>query len=162
PFLIAGIWAATIAIATWPLLVRAQAALLGRRSLAVALLTVVLLLVLVVPLYVGVSAIVDNVDQIGDWAHSLTESSLPQPPDWLAGVPLVGEKAAAEWRELAGEGPDALAQRVSPYARDLARWFVSEVGNVGGLLLNFLLTVILTGILYVNGEAAGAAAARFA
>jgi predicted PurR-regulated permease PerM len=62
PFLLAGIWAATLAIATWPLLLRAQSWLFGRRALAAALLTLVLLLILVVPLYLGISAIVTNVD----------------------------------------------------------------------------------------------------
>ncbi len=39
PFLVALIWAATVAIATWPLLLRAQSWLGGRRGLAVALMT---------------------------------------------------------------------------------------------------------------------------
>jgi len=47
PFLVALIWAATVAIATWPLLLHAQSWFGGRRSLAVALMTVVLLLILV-------------------------------------------------------------------------------------------------------------------
>src|SRR5262249_48775 len=42
PFLAALIWAGTIAVATWPLLLRSQAWLGGRRAAAVALLTTVL------------------------------------------------------------------------------------------------------------------------
>jgi predicted PurR-regulated permease PerM len=162
PFLIAGTWATMIAIATWPLMLRAQARLAGRRWLAVALLTLLLLLALVVPLYLGISAIVDNVDEIGAWSRSLATWSVPQPPDWLAGVPLFGVKAAAAWSALAAEGPGELAERVTPYTRDLARWFVSEVGNVGALFLNFLLTVAFTAILYANGEAAAGGVERFA
>lgn len=162
PFLIAGTWATMIAIATWPLLLRAQAWLGGRRALAVALLTLVLLLVLVVPLYLGISAIVDNVDEVGSWSRSLATWFVSQPPAWLESVPLFGAKAVAQWRALAAASPEAIAERVTPYARDFARWFVSEVGNIGGLLLNFLLTVIFTAILYANGEAAAGAAERFA
>jgi len=40
PFLVALTWATMIAVATWPLLLQAQAWLGGRRSLAVALLTI--------------------------------------------------------------------------------------------------------------------------
>ncbi|MFI5317769.1 MAG: AI-2E family transporter YdiK [Myxococcota bacterium] len=162
PFLIAATWATMIAIATWPLLERTQALLAGRRALAIALLTLILLLALVVPLYLGIGAIVDNAEQIADWSHSLATWSVPQPPDWLQGVPLVGGKLASEWRALAEAGPEELAARVTPYARDLARWFVSEVGSIGALLVHFLLTVVFTAILYSRGEAAARAAEQFA
>ena len=46
PFLMALAWAAMIAIATWPLLLHAQAWLGGRRSIAVAGMTIALLLIL--------------------------------------------------------------------------------------------------------------------
>src|SRR5258705_9790559 len=101
PFLIAATWAATIAIATWPLLLRAQAWLFGSRALATALLTLTLLLTLVIPLYLGISALVTNVDQLQELSQSLTTWSVPQPPDWLEGVPVVGAKLASEWREIA-------------------------------------------------------------
>jgi predicted PurR-regulated permease PerM len=162
PFLIAGTWATMIAIATWPLLLHVQVWLGGRRSLAVAALTLVLLLALVVPLYLGISAIVDNVGEIESWSRSLATWSVPQPPDWLAGVPLIGAKAADQWRELAAAGPEELAARVTPYTRDLARWFVAQVGSVGVLLVEFVLTVILAAILFSRGEAAASAAERFA
>jgi len=162
PFLIAGAWAAMIAIASWPFLLRVQGWLGGRRSFAVALLTLVLLLALVVPLYLGIGAIVDNIDDIVSWSRSLATWTLPQPPSWLEAIPLVGAKAADEWRALAAEGPVALAEKVTPYARDLGKWFVGEVGNIGGLLLNFLLTVIFTAIFYANGESAASSATRFA
>src|SRR5258705_12511665 len=70
PFLIPSIWAATIAVATWPLLLRAQALLGGRRALAVVSMTIALLLVLVVPLYFSVTIIVDNAERIADWSRS--------------------------------------------------------------------------------------------
>jgi predicted PurR-regulated permease PerM len=162
PFLIAALWAAMIAIATWPLLVQAQRRLAGRRSLAVTLLTLVLLLVLVVPLYLGVSAIVSNADQIASWSREVASWSVPQPPDWLDGVPLVGAKLAGEWRALAAASPEEIAARVTPYARSVARWLVSEVGSVGGVLVQFLLTVVITAILYARGEVAADGALRFA
>ncbi len=162
PFLLSAIWAAMIAIATWPLLLQVQAWLAGRRSLAVTLLTVVLLLVLVVPLYLGVSAIVSNVDEIGSWTREVATWSVPQPPEWLEGVPLVGAKLAGQWRALAAATPEQLATQVTPYLRDLARWFVSEVGSIGALLVQFLLTVVLTAILYARGEDAAQGAERFA
>jgi predicted PurR-regulated permease PerM len=162
PFLIPATWATMIAIATWPLLAQAQRWFGGKRAPAAALLTLLLLLILVVPLYVGVSAIVDSVGKIEDWSQTLASWSLPEPPQWLESLPLFGAKAASEWRALAAAGPEGLAARVTPYARDLVRWFVSEVGSIGALLAYFLLTVVFTAILYARGEGAAAGALRFA
>src|ERR1700682_5878984 len=70
PFLVALIWAATVAIATWPLLLHAQSWFGGRRGPAVALMTVVLLLILVVPLYFAIAPITGNLGQITAWSKS--------------------------------------------------------------------------------------------
>jgi hypothetical protein len=55
PFLVATAWATMIAVATWPLLLRVERSLGGRRSVAVAVMTTVLLLTLLVPFYLGVT-----------------------------------------------------------------------------------------------------------
>ena len=68
PFLVALTWAITIVVATWPVLLRAQAWLGGRRSLAVTVMTIALLLILVVPLYFGIGAIVENAKDLADWS----------------------------------------------------------------------------------------------
>src|SRR5207249_5560374 len=47
PFLPAFVWATMIVVATWPLMLRVQSALWDRRGLAVAVMTVVLLLGLI-------------------------------------------------------------------------------------------------------------------
>src|ERR1043166_1373717 len=59
PFLVASTWATMIAVATWPILLRVQAWFGGRRSLAVAVMTIALLLILLVPFYFGITPIVE-------------------------------------------------------------------------------------------------------
>jgi predicted PurR-regulated permease PerM len=162
PFLVALTWAIMIVVATWPLLLRVQAWLGGRRPLAVGVMTMVLLLILVVPLYFGIGAIVENAKQVADWSKSLATLTVPQPPDWIGGLPLVGAKVAARWQQLAAAGPEEVAARLDPFVRKLLLWFVGQVGSVGLLVVQFLLTVIIAAILYANGETAARGAARFA
>ena len=50
PFLAAGVWAAMIVVATWPLLESLETRLGGRRTPAVAIMTLAMLLQLVLPL----------------------------------------------------------------------------------------------------------------
>jgi predicted PurR-regulated permease PerM len=55
-----------------------------------------------------------------------------------------------------------LAARLAPYAETLVLWFVGQIGSIGVLFVEFLLTVIIAAILYANGETAAGAADRFA
>jgi predicted PurR-regulated permease PerM len=161
PFLVATAWAATIAVATWPLLIHVQGWLGGRRGAAVAVMTVVLLLVLLVPFYFGVSAIVENAKLLVHWSKSLTAIAIPEPPAWVASVPVVGTKIASTWHHAAAN-PGEISAQLAPVARQLVFGFVGQVGSLGLLFVQFLLTVIVVAILYANGETAAHGVDRFA
>jgi predicted PurR-regulated permease PerM len=162
PFLVAATWAATIVVATWPLLLRLQGWLGDRRSGAVAVMTTALLLILLVPLYFGIDAIVQNARHMEGWASSLGTLTVPQPPAWVGALPLFGSKLAARWHQLAAASPEEVAARLSPFVHRAILWFISKVGSVGLLVLEFLLTVIVAAILYTNGESVARGADRFA
>jgi predicted PurR-regulated permease PerM len=162
PFLPALLWATMIVVATWPTLEGLQGRLWGKRGLAAGVLTLALLLVLIIPLTVAVGALLGNMDSIVAWAKSLRELQLPPPPDWVAGLPMVGKKAAEAWKQMAAEGPEGLPAKIQPYAGKLLEWFAARVGGMAGMVLQFLLTVVIAGILYVHGEKASGAVRRFA
>jgi predicted PurR-regulated permease PerM len=162
PFVVATIWAITIAVSTWPLLLHAQAAFGGRRSPAVAAMTIALLLVLLVPFYLGISAVVEHVDEIASWSTALAKVGIPQPPAWLEGLPVIGAKLATRWRHAASASPEDVAERLAPVAHWVAVWFVGQVGSLGLFLVQMLLTVVIVAILYANGETAARGVDRFA
>jgi len=161
PFLGAIVWAMTIVVATWPLLISVQTWLWGKRALAVTLMTLLLLCVLVVPLTFAIGTIVSNVDEILAWARSLASFKTPPAPEWLAELPFVGAKAVELWERVAAVGIQEVAVRAAPYAGGFIRWFVGQVGSIGVLLVEFLLTVILAAAMYANGEFATQRLLRF-
>jgi predicted PurR-regulated permease PerM len=161
PFLPALIWATMVVVATWSLMLRVQERLWRQRWLAVVVMTITMLLLFVIPLILAVDAIVSNAAQMAGWAQELATLNLPRPPDWVSQIPVVGEKVAVAWRDIADSGPKELASRVAPYAQDAAQWFALQVGGFGLMALQFLLTVILSAILYANGEAAAGGLRRF-
>jgi predicted PurR-regulated permease PerM len=161
PFIGATIWATMIVVATWPLMLRLQARLWGRRGLAVAVMTVALLLILIVPLGLTVAAIVEHSDRIAGWLRSSEALHLPPPPAWVAGLPLAGAWLAQAWEQLASSGLHELAAKAAPYAGTAAKWFAAEVGGVGLVLVQFMLTVAISAILYAGGESAAAGVLRF-
>jgi len=161
PFLGAIVWATMIVVATWPLMVAAQARLWGKRALAVTVMTLALLLVLVVPLSLAIGTIVSNADKIADWAKSLATFKVPPPPEWVGRLPVVGGKALLAWKQVAAAGIEELAAKAAPYAGSVTKWFVAEVGSFGMVFVQFLLTIVIAAVIYANGEGAAAGVRRF-
>jgi predicted PurR-regulated permease PerM len=161
PFLLAFTWATMIAISTWPILLFFQRRLGGRRGPAVAVMVTLLLLLLVVPLALAVTTIAENADRIAEAVREATTMTLPSPPAWLGRLPLVGARAEAAWLELAERGPGALGAALAPYGRQAVGLLAGQAASFGGTLLQFLLTVLISGILFAGGEAAATGVLRF-
>jgi len=161
PFLAAFIWAAMIVVATWPLMRSVEAWCGGRRGLAVSVMTLALLAVLIVPLGIALQALIGHADDIVALVKALPNMHLPAAPEWVSGVPLVGERAYATWNELASAGLPELLTRVEPYARALLAWIAQQAGSVAIVVVQFLLIVVLSAVLYADGEAWGSWVRRF-
>jgi predicted PurR-regulated permease PerM len=161
PFLPAIVWALTLVIATWPLMIWVESRVGNRRSMAVLVMTLVLLLVLIVPFWIAINMIVDNVDDIKGLIRSALALKLPPAPEWLARVPIVGARASDAWGKLAAAGIPELAPKLDPYAGAVAQWFVSAAGSLGGMFIHFLLTTAIAAVMYARGEQGAATAIRF-
>lgn len=161
PFLLPLVWATMIAVATWPMLLGTQRHLRNRRTLAVITMTLGLMLVLIVPLTLAVVTILQNIDTMRGWVGQLAAAGLPSAPAWVGNLPLVGERAAAMWAEAAAGGPEGLSAKLVPYANKVLAWFVNNAGGLGVIIVEFLLTLILTAILYSRGETAALGVRRF-
>jgi len=162
PFLLALIWATMIVVATWPIMLRLQAWLGGRRSLALAIMTVALLLVFIVPFLLAFQTILKHTDQIVDWVKGLATYSLPPPPGWAGKLPMVGPKLNEAWQEIAVVGPGGLRARLAPHTGAIVRWFAERAGSLAMVLVQFLLTVVIAAVLFAGGETVAGAIRRFA
>lgn len=159
PFLIACIWAMTIAVALWPRVLWLREKLGGRKGAAATLLTLGFLLLLVVPVTLAVGTIVEHGADLVDRVRTLT---VPPPPNWVRALPLVGGPLAERWDGLAAAGSGGIVGRAAPYMDDLGRWFLARVGGLGALLVQMLLTVILSAMFFLHGEQFAGAVRRFA
>ncbi|MFA5180974.1 MAG: AI-2E family transporter YdiK [Syntrophales bacterium] len=162
PFLPSLIWATTIVVTTWPFMLRVQERLWGKRGLAALAMTVALLLVLVIPFWIALATIVDNSHRIDNLTESFRTSTVPAPPSWVQNVPVIGPKLTTLWQEVATAGPEGIISRIKPYSGKVAKWFVDQAGNLGKIFVQFLLTVIISAILYTTGDTAAAGIRRFA
>jgi predicted PurR-regulated permease PerM len=161
PFLAATVWATMIVVATWPLFRSLEARLGNRRGPAVAIMSVAMLLLLVLPLWLAVDTILEHSGQLTEAGKSFAANGLPPPPAWVKSLPLVGESVARAWAQLDAAGTNGIVAKVTPYAADTGKWVLAQVGSVGGMLIQFLLVVTVAAILYSGGEAGARMARRF-
>jgi predicted PurR-regulated permease PerM len=159
PFLPAVIWATMIVVATWPLLMMLQARLGGSRTLAVTTMMLLLLVIVIAPLVMLITSIVGQAQHLSEMRG--LEITIPGPPSWVASIPMVGDKVAAEWTEIAAGGPESIAGRLQPYMSEIGTWLLAQLGGLGGMIIHLFLTFIFCGVLYASGETGALGARRF-
>ena len=125
PFIDLLLWSAILAVMLYPLHLR-LAARLGNRwsALLIGLVGVTVMLVAMVTVVTSLASSLYSL-VTGLHNHSLT---VPPPPPWLAGLPLVGRKLAEAWVLAATNLPAAFAKyrevlsEPSGTARVVCRW----------------------------------------
>jgi len=152
PFLTSLLWATVISVAIWPVMMRLEAALGGRRGLTVAIVTAATLLVVFVPVTLALMTIVRNAQNVTTELGYLESIVLPAAPPWLARIPFGGERLAAEWSRFAALDPQQRLAELTPYVQTALQWFVVKAGSVGMMLLQFLLTAIISALVLARGE----------
>jgi predicted PurR-regulated permease PerM len=160
PFIIPMLWGIILAVSTWPLYRRLRDALHGHRKTAATIMALLLLLVMASPIALLIVSLAENADEIGAMVGGLRNLERPSPPAWLAGLPLVGPAIDAFWRE-ATANVGGLLEQAQPYVAGATGWLLARGADLGLALVEFLVAVVIAGILYVTGESATAILRRF-
>lgn len=150
PFILGFAWAGTVVIATWPLLLRLERILFGRRSLAVLVMMLLLILLFILPVALLINSLVDSSGRI---IHTVT-TGVSSPPDlaWLHSVPLVGDKLYTGWHNLLDMGGSAIMAKLRPYIGATTSWFVGQAAHIGRFMLHCGLMLLFSALLYWRGE----------
>src|SRR5258705_11552576 len=154
PFLPAVIWAVMIVVATWPEMRWVERRLGGRRSFAVAVMTAAMVAIILGPIALAVTALIDRADEIAGWTKSLTHLSVPQAPSWVRDVPLVGARITTWWNGIASTPPQELAANITPHLAVIGGWLLGQAGSFVALFVQLLLTLAISAVLYAKGEGA--------
>lgn len=160
PFILGFAWASMVVIATWPLMLRIQRWLWGRRALAVIAMTLLLLLLFIIPIALLISSLIDNSAPVIAWATS-GHLQLPE-LQWLRDIPLVGRKLYNAYHTLVAGGGAALVAKVQPYVGRTTGFFVAQAGHFGRVLMHLALMLLFSTLLYWRGEQVGHGIRHFA
>lgn len=150
-FLSAIIWAAILCFATWPLYELLLKWLRGRRNLAAGLMTVLLVLVLVTPFLVVGLSFTDNIQSSLKWLDTHREATVPPPPQWVSGVPLIGAKMQATWLDLS-ENAGPLLNRLKPLLQKAGVWLLQHSLDFAQGIFYLAISVLIAFFLYRDGR----------
>lgn len=152
PFLAALLSAAILCFSTWPAYKLIERKLGGHRGLAALAMTILMILVLVLPLALIAATYVDEIPSLVERLREMVDEGLPEPPGWVASIPLVGESVDAGWREMTGSKTKLVEMltRIAPSARDV----LVQVGIIiGEGVLQLALIAFIGFFFYRHGTA---------
>lgn len=160
PFILGFAWASMVVIATWPLMIRLQHLLWGRRSLAVIAMTILLLLLFIIPIALLVSSLIDNSAPVIAWA---TQRHLVFPDFvWLREIPYVGNKTYSSYHKMVDGGGTAILNQLQPYIGRTTGFFVAQAGHFGRFMIHLAVMLLFSVLLYWRGEQVGHGIRHFA
>jgi predicted PurR-regulated permease PerM len=151
PFLAAILFACAVTISSWPLYLMLVRRLKGRRTVAAAILTLSLVLLIIVPVALLSYNVADDIGRLYDQIRHAIDAGELAPPAWLRGIPLVGETADTYLRKLIGSREEMLG--VAKNLLEPARHYLLGGGLVlGSALAQTSLAVFVCFFLFRDGQ----------
>lgn len=159
PFVTALLLAVILTYSTWPLYVRLRKAVGNRRNLAAALMMLAACLILIAPFVFVAFSLADSATELVEVVRKAFENGPPALPQWVTGLPLVGEMLNNYWKNMPHDGGrllEDLKGLISPAKSVL----VFGGGILFAGLLQLGLAVLVAFFLYRDGETAAAKVKR--
>jgi predicted PurR-regulated permease PerM len=159
PFVSALLLALILSYSTWPIYAWGEKVLNGRKSLAALLMTLLVAAVLLLPLIVLGSNLAEQVAQASGWIRRMFSDGLPNPPHWVAELPLVGSQLFEYWEGLAHNTAKLLGELASlkmvgdvgAYLLPAGEWFLRSAAVIGQGTLQLALCLFIAFFFYRDG-----------
>ena len=150
PFIFPVLWGAILAVAIYPLFVKAYTALGGRQKLTATLITLFALALLITPTVMLSGSLVEGYKSLAADVEAGT-LVVPPPADTVKEWPLIGEKLHGAWK-LASVDLEATLNKFRPQLKTISKWLLSAAAGVGGGILMFVVSIIIAGAFLVYGR----------
>jgi predicted PurR-regulated permease PerM len=152
PFVSALLWAVVLCISSWPIYRRLLGWVGNRRTLAAGLMTIAMILVFLLPFFIVALTLADNIKDLTAAVRSWIDAGPPAPPEWLAKIPGIGQKAVDYWLTTAADTAKlwTQAQRLIEPA---SSWLLRGGLTLGGGLIQLAFSIFIAFFLFRDGVA---------
>jgi len=159
PFVSALLLALILAYSTWPIYAWFEKLLNGRKGLASTFMTLLVAVVLLLPLVILGSSLADQVGQASGWMRRMFSDGLPDPPAWIANLPLVGAQLHQYWEGLAHNTAEILGEldslhwvgEAGRYLLPAGEWLLGGAAILGQGTLQLALCLFIAFFFYRDG-----------
>lgn len=150
PFIMPVLWGAILAVAIYPLFVKAYTALGGRQKLTATLISLLALALLITPTVMLSESAVENSKALAEQMEAGT-LAVPPPSESVKEWPLIGEQLYGAWK-LASVNLEAALKKFKPQVAAASKWLLSAAAGIGGGILMFIISIMIAGAFLVVGR----------
>jgi predicted PurR-regulated permease PerM len=151
PFMSAILWAAVLAYTTWPLLLRMDGWMRGRRSLAAFTMTAIVALVLVLPFVVAGITLAENVSRMENLLRFI-QGGLPiETPEWVRRLPWIGPTIERAWPGFAQDTGE-ISKALKAAGVWFGKWLLTHSLDFGKGVMQLALSVVIVFVFYRDGD----------
>jgi len=145
PFVLPVMWGVIIAVAIYPVFTKLKTALGGKNKLASVIYTLVALALLITPTIFISDSLIETSAAIAD-KYTTGDFNIPPPAEAVRDWPLVGEKVYSIWAKASNNLGETLVA-YQPQLNSAIQSLVSAVAGLGVGILQFVLSIIISGVL---------------
>ena len=160
PFLPLLIWGIIVAVAVYPGYRKLRDLFGGRGGVAAVVSTLLLLMLLIVPVALLTGTLIDGV-QAATTHFKEGTLTIPPPPDRVERWPLIGIPLKNLWSQ-ASSNLNSVLRSFAPQIKTIAQRALSASAGIGLAVVQFVLSILVAGVLLGYGRAASAVARSFA
>jgi len=146
PFISIGIWSVVLTVALYPVFEWTSFRLGGRRRLAAALITILILLIVIGPATWLALGLVDSLRMISERLDFAT-LTIPPPSKSVKDWPLIGNPIYQFW-DLASTNFQAALAKIMPQLKPLGSSLLRIGADTGLGIIKFLASIIVAGFLF--------------
>jgi len=145
-------YAIILAVSIHPLFEKLVRLLRGKRKLAAFIYALLLIAIVALPYIYLINELANYIQQSRQWVTDAKQNGLPALPDWIAGLPLVGEKISAGWQDL--QNDPAKIQLYEPKITALLTRLLGGGLGVLGSGLELIVGIIISAVMLNSGTKA--------
>jgi predicted PurR-regulated permease PerM len=149
PFIPMLAWSMILTVALYPAYSRLSVRLGDRPKLAAFIITVINLAIIIGPVMWTGFGVIDGLQSFADQLGTAT-LAVPSPPDGVKDWPIIGARVYSLW-DQAATNLGALLRQVAPHLKPLAGPMLAFAGSAGVGTLKFIVSVALSGFLFLYG-----------
>jgi predicted PurR-regulated permease PerM len=153
PFLSAALWAIVLCFTAWPLFLRLEDLLSGRRTLSALTATLLLLVIIALPVAILGSTLAESVPSLISATQKLVQEGLPSLPDWVSRTPLIGSHISDYWNYLGNSASIRMQEltRLLPATKTIVLRGGSALARG---MLQIVLSLLIAFFFFRDGQAA--------